>query len=110
MATAASSKKFQNPLLLLLHVDIALLLFINGIVYSVFYGVTASISTVFHDAYPQLNETELGLCFLSAWAFRHLILQADAIFLQLWAAGWPSGLCSAARCSIGIIKRSGRDY
>ncbi|KAJ6594563.1 MFS general substrate transporter [Mycena capillaripes] len=64
-APAAARKKFQNPLLLLLHADVALLLLINGIVYSVFYGVTASISTVFHDAYPQLNETELGLCFLS---------------------------------------------
>ncbi|KAJ7889957.1 MFS general substrate transporter [Mycena olivaceomarginata] len=61
----AAKRKFQNPLLLLLHVDILLLLLINGIVYSVFYGVTASISTVFHDAYPQLNETELGLCFLT---------------------------------------------
>ncbi|KAJ7762474.1 MFS general substrate transporter [Mycena metata] len=58
-------KKFQNPLLLLLHVDVALLLLINGVVYSVFYGVTASISTVFHNTYPQLNETELGLCFLT---------------------------------------------
>ncbi|KAF7357908.1 MFS general substrate transporter [Mycena venus] len=63
--TPPPKRKFQNPLLLLLHVDIALLLLINGIVYSVFYGVTASISTVFHDAYPQLNETELGLCFLT---------------------------------------------
>ncbi|KAJ7457887.1 MFS general substrate transporter [Mycena latifolia] len=62
---AAARKTFQNPLLLLLHVDIALLLLINAVVYSVFYGVTASISTVFHTAYPQLNETELGLCFLA---------------------------------------------
>ncbi|KAF8200056.1 major facilitator superfamily domain-containing protein, partial [Mycena galopus ATCC 62051] len=54
-----------NPLLLLLHVDVALLLLINGTVYCVFYGVTASISTIFHDTYPQLNETEIGLCFLS---------------------------------------------
>ncbi|KAJ7028560.1 major facilitator superfamily domain-containing protein [Mycena alexandri] len=63
--SSVAPKRFQNPLLLLLHVDVALLLVINGVVYSVFYGVTASISTVFHDAYPQLNETELGLCFLS---------------------------------------------
>ncbi|KAJ7028578.1 MFS general substrate transporter [Mycena alexandri] len=62
---SVAPKKFQNPLLLFLHVDIALLLVITGVVYSVFYGVTASISTVFHDAYPQLNETELGLCFLT---------------------------------------------
>ncbi|KAK7018867.1 MFS general substrate transporter [Favolaschia claudopus] len=61
----SARKKFQNPLLLLLHIDVALLLLINGVVYSVFYGVIASISSVFHDAYPQLNETELGLCFLT---------------------------------------------
>ncbi|KAK7006037.1 MFS general substrate transporter [Favolaschia claudopus] len=66
-STAAPStrKKFQNPLLLLLHADIALLLLINGIVYSVFYGVVASISSVFHEAYPQLSETDLGLCFIT---------------------------------------------
>ncbi|KAF8143314.1 major facilitator superfamily domain-containing protein [Mycena galopus ATCC 62051] len=63
--TTAAKRKFQNPLRLFLNVDIALLLLINGIVYSVFYGVTASISTVFHHAYPQLNEAELGLCFLT---------------------------------------------
>ncbi|KAJ7671742.1 major facilitator superfamily domain-containing protein [Mycena rosella] len=63
--SVAPRKVFQNPLRLLLHVDIALLLLINGVVYSVCYGVTASISTVFHRTYPQLNETELGLCFLT---------------------------------------------
>ncbi|KAJ6573483.1 MFS general substrate transporter [Mycena vulgaris] len=61
----APRKAFQNPLRLLLHLDVALLLLFNGVVYAVFYGVTASISTVFHTAYPQLNETELGLCFLA---------------------------------------------
>ncbi|KAJ6515186.1 major facilitator superfamily domain-containing protein [Mycena vitilis] len=63
--STAPRKKFQNPLLLFLHADIVLLLLVNGVVYAVFYGITASISTVFHDAYPQLNETELGLCFLT---------------------------------------------
>ncbi|KAJ7697161.1 major facilitator superfamily domain-containing protein [Mycena rosella] len=58
-------KAFQNPLRLLLHVDVALLLISNGFVYSVFYGVTASISTVFYRTYPQLSEAELGLCFLT---------------------------------------------
>ncbi|KAF8143315.1 major facilitator superfamily domain-containing protein [Mycena galopus ATCC 62051] len=65
IATTVPKRKFQNPLRLLLNVDVAILLLINGVVYSVFYGVIASISTVFHDAYPQLNETELGLCFLT---------------------------------------------
>ncbi|KAJ7229992.1 MFS general substrate transporter [Mycena pura] len=63
--SAAPKKKFLNPLLLFVHIDLVLLLLINGIVYAVFYGVTASISTVFHDTYPLLNETQLGLCFLT---------------------------------------------
>ncbi|KAJ7162193.1 MFS general substrate transporter [Mycena filopes] len=61
----APRKRFPNPLLLLLHADIALLLFLNAVVYSVFYGVTASISSLFHATYPQLTETQLGLCFLT---------------------------------------------
>ncbi|KAJ7502612.1 MFS general substrate transporter [Mycena galericulata] len=64
-AATAPRRQFQNPLRLLLQADVLLLLLINAVVYSVFYGVTASISTVFHTAYPQLNETELGLCFLT---------------------------------------------
>ncbi|KAJ6511665.1 MFS general substrate transporter [Mycena vulgaris] len=36
---AALAKKLHNPLLILLHVDIALLLIVNGVVYSVFYGL-----------------------------------------------------------------------
>ncbi|KAJ7090815.1 MFS general substrate transporter [Mycena belliarum] len=62
---AATRKTFQNPLRLLLHADVALLLLLSGVIYSLFYAVTASISTVFHNTYPQLNETELGLCFLA---------------------------------------------
>ncbi|KAF7325602.1 MFS domain-containing protein [Mycena kentingensis (nom. inval.)] len=56
---------FQNPLRLLLNVDILLLLLFNGVICAVFYGVNASVSTNFHTAYPQLSETQLGLCFLS---------------------------------------------
>ncbi|KAJ7765089.1 MFS general substrate transporter [Mycena maculata] len=58
-------KPFQNPLRLLLNPDILILLFFNGLVCAVFYGVTASISTIFHTAYPSLNQTQLGLCFLA---------------------------------------------
>ncbi|KAJ7615350.1 MFS general substrate transporter [Roridomyces roridus] len=64
-AKPTTARKFQNPFRILLHLDIALLLLICAVVYAVFYGVTASISTIFHAAYPHLNETELGLCFLS---------------------------------------------
>lgn len=59
------SQPFKNPLRLFLMPDVALLLFFNAIPYSVFYGVTASISTLFADAYPFLNETDLGLCYLA---------------------------------------------
>ncbi|KAJ7718296.1 MFS general substrate transporter [Mycena maculata] len=65
VTAAAPRKKFQNPLRLLLHVDVALLLSTTAVLFSVSYGITASISSVFHAAYPRLNETELGLCFLT---------------------------------------------
>ncbi|OCH87319.1 MFS general substrate transporter [Obba rivulosa] len=58
-------KKFQNPLRLFLYPDVALLLLYNAILYSVFYAVTASISTLFQSVYPWLSEIETGLCFLS---------------------------------------------
>ncbi|KAJ7162206.1 hypothetical protein C8R46DRAFT_1222349 [Mycena filopes] len=44
------------------------LLLINAVVYAVVYGVTASISSLFHDTYPWLSETKLGLCFLTVEA------------------------------------------
>jgi prepilin signal peptidase PulO-like enzyme (type II secretory pathway) len=50
---------------LLTYPDILLLLFYNGIVYSVFYGVTATTSTLFQKSYPFLNETDIGLCYLA---------------------------------------------
>ena len=37
----------------------------NATLYAVFYGVTASISTLFDDIYPFLSETDLGLVFLA---------------------------------------------
>lgn len=60
--------KFRNPFLLLKNLDIAILLFVNGIFIAVYFAVTASISTVFHEAYPFLDETKLGLCFLTVGA------------------------------------------
>jgi len=61
----APRRKFRNPLLLFLYPDVSLLLLYNAILYSVFYGVTASISTLFQTVYPSLTEIETGLCFLS---------------------------------------------
>ncbi|KAH9950874.1 major facilitator superfamily domain-containing protein [Amylocystis lapponica] len=56
---------YSNPLKLFLYPDITLLLAYNSILYSLFYGVTTSISTLFHQTYPFLNETEIGLCVLA---------------------------------------------
>lgn len=62
-------KPFQNPLRLLLNPDIVILLFFNGLICAVFYGVNASISTIFHQTYPSLSQTQLGLCYLGTLRF-----------------------------------------
>ncbi|EMD41894.1 hypothetical protein CERSUDRAFT_102285 [Gelatoporia subvermispora B] len=61
----APTRKFRNPLLLFFYPDVSLLLLYNAILYSVFYAVTASISTIFQSVYASLNEIDIGLCFLS---------------------------------------------
>ncbi|KAF8585839.1 MFS general substrate transporter [Ramaria rubella] len=58
-------KKFINPLRQFTHPSVVLVLVFNGTVYSVFYGVTTTLSDLFAKAYPFLTESELGLCFLS---------------------------------------------
>ncbi|KAH0838000.1 major facilitator superfamily domain-containing protein [Lanmaoa asiatica] len=55
----------SNPLRILTYLDVMNLLIFNGIVYSIFYAVTATISTLFQSTYPFLNETDTGLCFLA---------------------------------------------
>lgn len=64
-ATKPPPKPFSNPLRLFLNPDIVVLLVFNGIVYAAFYSVTATLSSLFSDAYPFLSETDLGLCFLA---------------------------------------------
>nr|ANC28058.1 major facilitator superfamily [Polyporus umbellatus] len=58
-------RTFANPLLLFLFPDVTLCLFFNALVYSEFYAVTATISTLFQSTYPFLTETDVGLCFLA---------------------------------------------
>jgi hypothetical protein len=58
-------KPFQNPFLLFTYPDVVTLLVFNAIVYAVFYGVTASLSSLFEADYPFLTETDIGLCFLA---------------------------------------------
>jgi len=48
-----------------MHADILGLLAVNAIINSSYYVVLATISTLFQEAYPFLNETTIGLCFLS---------------------------------------------
>lgn len=59
------SPPFSNPLRILTYLDVMNLLVFNGILYSIFYAVTATISTLFQTTYPFLNETDTGLCFLA---------------------------------------------
>ncbi|KAI0375161.1 MFS general substrate transporter [Pilatotrama ljubarskyi] len=61
----APRRGFANPLVLFTYPDVSLLLFFNALVYAVFYGVTATISTLFQPTYPFLTETDTGLCFLA---------------------------------------------
>ncbi|KAI0094287.1 MFS general substrate transporter [Irpex rosettiformis] len=56
---------FMNPLLIFFYPDVSLMLLFNATLYAVFYGVTASISTLFSDTYPFLTQTDIGLCFLA---------------------------------------------
>ncbi|KDR78741.1 hypothetical protein GALMADRAFT_223989 [Galerina marginata CBS 339.88] len=55
----------KNPFGLFLNPDVDLLLFINGILFATFYGVLVTMSSLMLPKYPFLNETTLGLCFLS---------------------------------------------
>lgn len=54
----------RNPLKLLMNADILLLLILNAIVCAIYYGFIASLSTLFTNAYPFLNSTTIGLCYL----------------------------------------------
>jgi hypothetical protein len=57
-------KPFKNPLLMFTYPEIFVLLIFNGTIYAVMYGVTASLSVIFEEVYPYLNQTEIGLCFI----------------------------------------------
>ncbi|KAI0275306.1 MFS general substrate transporter [Gloeopeniophorella convolvens] len=58
-------KPFTNPLIMFTYPDVLVLLVFNGVYYAVFYGVSASLSTLFEQVYPYLSETDIGLCFLA---------------------------------------------
>ncbi|KAK0484531.1 MFS general substrate transporter [Armillaria novae-zelandiae] len=58
-------KPFRNPLRILNNLDIVMVLGVNAVMNSLYYGVTASMSTLFSEAYPSLNQTQIGLCYLA---------------------------------------------
>jgi hypothetical protein len=58
-------RPLNNPLRILLYLDILNLLVFNGVFYAVFYAVNTTVSTLFSSKYPFLNETDIGLCFLA---------------------------------------------
>lgn len=58
-------RPLMNPFTLFMYPDVLILLFFNGTLYAVFYGVTASLSISFEDTYPYLTQTDIGLCFLA---------------------------------------------
>jgi len=57
--------RLNNPLRLMLYLDVLNLLVFNAVIYAVFYAVNTTISTLFSSKYPFLNETDIGLCFLA---------------------------------------------
>lgn len=57
-------KPFQNPFTLFAKPDIVLLLLVSALVCAVFYGIIASISSLFDRTYG-LDATKIGLCFLA---------------------------------------------
>ena len=65
MARGVTAKVFRNPFRLYLQPDILLLLALNAIAFAIIYGINASTSSLFSVAYPFLNETKIGLCYLA---------------------------------------------
>lgn len=59
-------KASRNPFVIFTYPDVSTALFFTGIVYSVNYTITATISSSFADIYPFLTETTIGLCYLAS--------------------------------------------
>ncbi|KJA20565.1 hypothetical protein HYPSUDRAFT_188667 [Hypholoma sublateritium FD-334 SS-4] len=55
----------RNPFRLFLNLDVLLMLAINGIMFTVFYGILVPLSSLFVTTYPFLNQTTIGACFIS---------------------------------------------
>jgi len=64
-AIYSHTKVPKNPFRLFLNIDVDILLATSAVVCAVFYGVVATISSLFVTTYPLLNQTTIGLCFLA---------------------------------------------
>ena len=60
-----TARAFRNPFRLFLQPDILLILALNAIVNAVYFSINTSISSLFSEAYPFLNESKIGLCYLA---------------------------------------------
>ena len=63
--TPSPRKVSNNPFGIFLYPDISITLFFTGVVYSINYTITATISSSFATIYPFLDETTIGLCYLA---------------------------------------------
>ena len=63
--SAPKPKTPRNPFRLFLNPDVSLMLAINGIMFTVFYGILVPLSSLFAITYPFLNQTTIGACFVS---------------------------------------------
>ena len=57
-------KPRMNPFLLFKNPDVLCILFSNAFAYALFMVVPATIASLFEEIYPQLNQTDIGLCYL----------------------------------------------
>ena len=64
MAREVTAKVFQNPFRFFLEPQILPLLVLISMFYAILYGLNAPTSSLFSAAYPFLNETEIGFCYL----------------------------------------------
>ncbi|KAH7913087.1 major facilitator superfamily domain-containing protein [Hygrophoropsis aurantiaca] len=64
-ASRPPGRPFINPLRLFMELDVVCLLIFTAVIYAVFTGITTTISSLFVEAYPFLDETDIGLCYLA---------------------------------------------
>ena len=63
--TGVTAKISRNPFRLFLNPDILLLLALSAIVNATYYVIVTPLSSLFSTAYPFLNETKIGFCYLA---------------------------------------------